>query len=131
MPHPRADMCAEDVVRLYNDGHSPQRIIDLLKLACGPKAVRACLLRNGFTKLKPRWNYPARHGHGTAASYKRKCRCTPCVEARRIYILRYTYGVSKDRYEEMLVQQNGLCACCGRPAQRRGRSLENGDGWFV
>jgi hypothetical protein len=52
---------------------------------------------------------------------KRKAGYT--LEKARTYHLLSTYGLTIEDYEEMLEQQNYVCACCGLPETRRtGRS---------
>ncbi len=35
------------------------------------------------------------------------------IRERRAYVLQKNYGITVERYEEMLAQQNGGCAVCG------------------
>lgn len=52
--------------------------------------------------------------------------CRPCARERHLGNkrkghLKRTYGLSPERYDEMLVEQDGLCAICG--GRDDGRSL--------
>ena len=46
-----------------------------------------------------------------------------CRECRTYYMLRWRYGISRERYEQLLVQQNGVCAICraGETAKMYGK----------
>lgn len=66
--------------------------------------------------------------HGTIQGYNfHRCRCERCATARREYAAGYrnahlddlhhlyllqTYGITQEQYEEILEQQDGVCAIC-------------------
>ena len=41
------------------------------------------------------------------------------LEKARAEHLWRVYGLTTEEYEQMLLDQNGLCACCGQPEKRR------------
>lgn len=44
-------------------------------------------------------------------------------DKKRNYMLNYTYGLSQDQYEDMLAEQGGGCAICGKTPEEEGRNL--------
>lgn len=42
---------------------------------------------------------------------------------RRDYMLRYTYGITQEQYEDMLASQGGGCFICGKTPEEEGRNL--------
>lgn len=48
-----------------------------------------------------------------------KCsHCKTCVNDLRF---RNRYGIDKEEYEKIYIEQKGLCACCGKPPIGKGR----------
>ena len=46
-----------------------------------------------------------------------------CYYENKFYLLHYKFGVDEEMYQEMLAEQEGGCAICGR------KSTENTDRW--
>lgn len=42
---------------------------------------------------------------------------------RRDYMLRFNYGITQEQFEEMLAEQGGGCAICGKTPEEEGRNL--------
>lgn len=60
---------------------------------------------------------------GRASQRKRYAARNP--EKVRDQALRATFGISLDDYNRMLGEQNGVCAICGKPENRKGRNGTN------
>jgi hypothetical protein len=59
-------------------------------------------------------------------AYIRKIRQTPKAKARyRAYHLRYNYGITPEKYDEMFKTQQGKCALCGGPPGKRGLFVDH------
>lgn len=64
-----------------------------------------------------------KHSFGVS-SWCKKCMTdlkftTYSLAEARAAQLKHTYGLSIEEYNLMLKQQNGVCACCGKPEARR------------
>ncbi len=44
-------------------------------------------------------------------------------DRKRDYMLRYTYGISQEKYEELLALQGGGCAICNKTPAEEGKAL--------
>lgn len=60
-----------------------------------------------------------------AAYYRRnslriKQRNLTQAQRRRANTLRYAYGINTENYEQLFIKQNGKCAICGKPEERKG-----------
>lgn len=42
---------------------------------------------------------------------------------RRDYMLRFNYGITQEKYEELLAEQGGGCSICGKTPEEEGRAL--------
>lgn len=52
--------------------------------------------------------------------HTRKRRNTPAGEKHfRNQRLKLKYGITVEQYDQMLTNQNGVCACCGKPPGKR------------
>lgn len=61
--------------------------------------------------------------HGSRNGYdKFGCRCDACKRWSRNYNLTKTYGITLEKYEEILAAQSGVCAIC-KNAPTKNRSL--------
>jgi Autographiviridae endonuclease VII len=85
------------------------------------------LTRRWRDKNKAHWNAymrewrkanPEKHRRNAKRTYEKTKNNPDKVRARRRYHLKKTYGLSLERYEQMLVEQGGVCAVCALPETR-------------
>lgn len=62
---------------------------------------------------------PCKHGHlsdrYTYSGFCKKCHSEILVKNQRKYNLKRYYGITKEQYDKMFMEQNGLCKICNKP----------------
>jgi hypothetical protein len=80
--------------------------------------------KDRFCSAKCRWRNRDKQPHKIAYQKEQNKKWRSWnFDYRRDYMLRYTYGISQEQYEELLASQEGCCAVCGKTPEEEGKNL--------
>lgn len=110
---------AHDVLRLYQNGETPQRIIDIKGLNCTDPTLRKWLQEQGVV-LRTRKEVKDKRSPKVCRACDnefipnspRQLTCWNCTPDKS-WMHRYRrYGITKPQYDELFAKQEGQCALC-------------------
>lgn len=111
------DSCRKEIRRMqmqdYDKRRRPRKTWDLVCEFCSDPFQWSSKGR------PPKFCPTCRDSSGWLYEQTRSPRLKPATKRSRSHYLRYRYGMTNDRYAEMLAAQGGGCAICGEPPTSR------------
>ena len=113
-----SNVMGHDVIALYNNGVSIQRIIDVKGLDCTYPTLKKWLMSNGVQTIKAARKIVNKTCEVCNAIYEPKSNrqrfCDKCGSSQRKKSNLVRYGITHDQFEKAFIEQDGCCHLCGK-----------------